>query len=92
MRSDDLYSVPVGLPILEDDQAAQHLRGMKVSSTLLVSTTGERVDLSAYPASVTPAQDSPTASGLRVGIKFQELAAVRLSACVFEISLTNFAI
>jgi len=50
MRSDDLYAIPVGIPVPKDDAAAAHLRGAKVPSMSLLSTAGERVDLSAYPA------------------------------------------
>jgi peroxiredoxin len=65
-RSDDLYSLPAGLPVPVDDGACAHLVGMRVPSVALRSTTGRWVDLSsldgrtvvyAYPRTGTPDHD-----------------------------------
>jgi peroxiredoxin len=48
-RSDDLYSLPKGLPVPIDDGACDHLPGLTLSSMPLLSTAGQRVDLAALP-------------------------------------------
>lgn len=69
MRSDDLYSVPPGLPVPTDDGACDHLPGRLVPSVLLPATDGTLVRLDsaatpwtvvyAYPRTGVPEQDSP---------------------------------
>ena len=69
MRSDDLYSVPPGLPAPHDDGACDHLRGLEVPSLELPSTDGRKIRLGeattkwtvvyAYPRTGVPTQDSP---------------------------------
>ena len=46
-RSDDLYSLPGGLPTPVDDGACDHLTGMRLPSIALRSTSGRLVDLAA---------------------------------------------
>ena len=67
-RSDDLYSLPPGLPVPVDDGGCAHLTGMSVPSVALPSTSGERVDLAAlrgstvvyaYPRTGHPDRDPP---------------------------------
>ena len=48
-RTDDLYALPAGLPVPEDDGAAAHLSGMRPPSVALRATDGGQVDLSALP-------------------------------------------
>ena len=48
-RSDNVYELPKGLPVPEDDGACAHLTGMKVPSIALRSTRGEEVNLSRLP-------------------------------------------
>jgi len=48
-RSDDLYSLPPGLPVPVDDGACDHLPGLRFPSLALPSTSGRRVDLAALP-------------------------------------------
>ena len=48
-RSDNLYQLPKGLPVPQDDGACAHLTGMRVPSAALPSTKGGTVDLSALP-------------------------------------------
>ena len=52
MRSDDLYKLPDGIPVPEDDGAADHLKGAKIPSVPLAATDGSTVDLSALPGRV----------------------------------------
>ena len=69
MRSDDLYSIPPGLPVPADDGACAHLPGLEVPALDLPSTDGRQVRLGtaptrwtvvyAYPRTGVPAQDSP---------------------------------
>jgi peroxiredoxin len=69
MRSDDLYSVPAGLPVPIDDGACEHLLGREVPPILLRATDDRwvRLDQSttrwtvvyAYPRTGVPNQDSP---------------------------------
>ncbi len=46
MRADDLYALPDGLPVPEDDGACDHLEGMRLPSVRLPATTGGAVDVS----------------------------------------------
>ena len=48
-RTDDLYALPAGLPVPEDDGAAAHLPGMRLPSVALRATDGGLVDPSALP-------------------------------------------
>jgi peroxiredoxin/predicted N-acetyltransferase YhbS len=48
-RTDDLHSLPPGLPVPVDDGACAHLPGAAVPPVALVATTGERVVLSRLP-------------------------------------------
>jgi peroxiredoxin len=69
MRSDDLYSIPAGLPVPEDDGAARHLVGASMPAVELPATDGSRVRLDrlgpqrtvlyAYPRTGVPDRDSP---------------------------------
>ena len=69
MRSDDLYSLPPGLPVPVDDGACAHLLGLKVPPIELPSTDGGMVRLGtaptrwtvvyAYPRTGVPTEDSP---------------------------------
>lgn len=68
-RSDDLGSLPEGLPTPVDDGAADHLRGMALPPLMLPSTSGRTVDLSqlgpgctvlyCYPRTGQPNEDPP---------------------------------
>src|ERR1700681_393150 len=44
-RSDDLYELPSGLPVPEDDGTCAHLTGMRMPSVPLPSTGGSLVDI-----------------------------------------------
>jgi peroxiredoxin len=46
MRSDDVYTIPPGLPVPLDDGAAAHLTGARLPALVLPSTAGGPVDLS----------------------------------------------
>ena len=68
-RSDNLYKLPIGLPVPEDDGACAHLTGMKMPAVELPATDGATVNLSAlpgwtvlycYPRTGRPDQSSPT--------------------------------
>ena len=48
-RTDDLHTLPPGLPIPVDDGACDHLPGMQLPPVPLRATTGEFVDLAALP-------------------------------------------
>jgi len=48
-RSDDLYSLPPGLPVPVDDGACDHLQGLRFPSIALPSTARRQVDLAALP-------------------------------------------
>jgi hypothetical protein len=48
-RSDNLYALPEGLPVPEDDGACDLLPGLRLPSILLPSTAGHQVDLAALP-------------------------------------------
>lgn len=67
-RSDDLYSVPEGIPRPVDDGACDHLPGLAVPSVVLASTDGTGVDLGAlrgrsvvycFPRTGRPDRDTP---------------------------------
>ncbi len=69
MRSDDLYSLPPGLPVPVDDSACDHLPGLLVPAVALPSTRGGTVRLDrptsrwtvvyAYPRTGQPDVESP---------------------------------
>jgi peroxiredoxin len=48
-RSDNVYELPKGLPVPQDDGACTHLASMRLPSVSLLSTRGNQVDLSALP-------------------------------------------
>ncbi|MES2563614.1 MAG: peroxiredoxin [Pseudomonadota bacterium] len=48
-RTDDLYTLPQGLPVPQDDGACAHLTGMKLPSIALRATNSAMVDLSRLP-------------------------------------------
>ncbi len=48
-RSDNLYELPKGLPVPEDDRACDHLLALRLPSVALQSTAGRRVDLKSLP-------------------------------------------
>jgi peroxiredoxin len=67
-RSDDLYSLPPGLPVPIDDGACAHLTGLAVPGVALAATSGDRIDLAsltgttviyAYPRTGHPDRDPP---------------------------------
>ena len=67
-RTDNLFTLPPGLPVPVDDGLARHLPGLRVASQSLLATTGEWVDLSllpgrtvvyCYPRTGLPDQDPP---------------------------------
>lgn len=67
-RSDDLYSLPEGLPVPTDDGACAHLLGARLPHVTLRSTRGRGVDVGAnpgltvfyaYPRTGVPDQDPP---------------------------------
>lgn len=45
MRKDNLYAVPEGLPVPQDDGACSHLRGTLLPKISLRTTSGQTVDL-----------------------------------------------
>jgi peroxiredoxin len=68
-RSDDLYELPSGLPVPEDDGACAHLTRMRLPSVQLRATGGGLVDISSlagravvycYPRTGRPDQELPT--------------------------------
>jgi peroxiredoxin len=68
-RSDNLYQLPKGLPVPQDDGACDHLEGMTLPPIGLPSTRGRVVDLSrltgttvvyVYPRTGRPDQEVPT--------------------------------
>lgn len=79
MRSDDLYSVPPGLPVPTDDGACDHLPGQLVPPVLLPATDGNLVRLDAaatpwtvvyaYPRTGVPDQNSPPGWNLIPGAR-----------------------
>lgn len=77
-RSDDLYLLPKGLPVPEDDGACAHLLGARLAAVALVSTRGRRVDVSAiagevvvyaYPRTGVPDRDPPAGWDLIPGAR-----------------------
>jgi peroxiredoxin len=69
VRSDDLYELPKGLPVPQDDGACKHLAGMTLPPIGLPSTRGRVVDLARlagttviyiYPRTGRPDQEVPT--------------------------------
>ncbi len=48
-RADDIYVLPEGLPVPQDDGACAHLTGLRLPSIRLASTAGRDVDLQALP-------------------------------------------
>jgi peroxiredoxin len=68
VRSDNLYELPKGLPVPQDDGACRHLPGMRLPRLSLTSTRARAVDLSAlsgrtvvyaYPRTGEPDKDPP---------------------------------
>lgn len=69
MSTDDYTSLPAGLPVPEDDGAADHLPGTALPSLALTSSTGGTADLArlaserlvayVYPRTGTPGEPSP---------------------------------
>ena len=68
-RADNLYELPKGLPVPQDDGACDHLEGMTLPPIGLPSTRGRVVDLSRlagttviyiYPRTGRPDQEVPT--------------------------------
>ena len=66
-RSDDLYTLPEGLPVPVDDGRCDHLPGTRLAAVALTSTGGGTVDLSTvqgtvvvycYPRTGRPDQES----------------------------------
>ena len=77
-RSDDLYSLPEGLPVPVEDGACAHLLGARLAAVMLVSTRGRRVDVSAivgrvvvyaYPRTGVPDHDPPAGWDLIPGAR-----------------------
>jgi peroxiredoxin len=69
VRSDNLYELPMGLPVPQDDGACDHLAGLRLPSIALPSTRGRAVDLAGlsgtaviyvYPRTGRPDQEVPT--------------------------------
>src|SRR5918994_58130 len=67
-RQDNIYKLPDDLPIPADDGACNHLPGMRLPSVLLMSTTGQAVNLAkisgrtvvyCFPRTGTPDKDHP---------------------------------
>jgi peroxiredoxin len=65
---ENIYEIPQGLPEPEDDGACDHLPGMQLPAVSLMSTAGDRVDLSTlggttvvycYPLTGRPDRDLP---------------------------------
>jgi peroxiredoxin len=68
VRSDDLLTLPAGLPEPVDDGAADHLPGMRLPPVALAATAGDRVELAGlrgrtvvycYPRTGRPDQELP---------------------------------
>jgi peroxiredoxin len=68
-RPDNVYKLPSGLPVPEDDGACAHLTGMKMPAVSLRATDGSAVNLSSlpswtvlycYPRTGRPDEPSPT--------------------------------
>lgn len=67
-RTDNLYELPPGLPVPQDDGACAHLPGLRLPRLALPSTAGASVDLAAlegrtivycYPRTGRPDQEVP---------------------------------
>src|SRR5688572_14710362 len=67
-RSDNLYQLPVDLPVPIDDGAARHLPGLRIPSLVLQSTSGRKINLSelnsrtivyCYPRTGRPDEEPP---------------------------------
>ena len=67
-RSDNLYELPQGLPVPEDDGACAHLAGLRMPAVRLRSTDDREIDMSGlpgrtiiycYPRTGRPDQESP---------------------------------
>jgi len=52
MSATDHFPLPAGLPVPEDDGAANHLRGMRLPSVPLPATDGRTIDLAALRGTV----------------------------------------
>ena len=48
-RTDDVYVLPTGLPVPQDDGACAHLAGLRLPALALRSTGAESVDVAALP-------------------------------------------
>ena len=68
-RTDDVMTLPQGLPVPQDDGACDHLAGKQLPTIVLASTGGRMVELSKlagttviyiYPRTGRPDQDLPT--------------------------------
>jgi peroxiredoxin len=68
-RSDNVYQLPSGLPVPEDDGACDHLTGRRLPALALKATGGGTVDLGAlagwaivycYPRTGRPDEEPPT--------------------------------
>lgn len=69
MQTDKLQSLPDDLPVPQDDGACDHLRGTRLPSIALMSTSGKSIDLSqddatwtvvyCYPRTGRPDQELP---------------------------------
>lgn len=68
MTDHDIITLPAGLPVPEDDGAANHLPGMRLPSVPLSATDGSTVDLATlsgrtvvycYPRTGRPDQENP---------------------------------
>ena len=77
-RSDDILHLPPDLPVPVDDGMASHLRGMRVATVPLLSTSGEWIDLSAlagrtvvycYPRTGRPDEEPPDGWNLIPGAR-----------------------
>jgi peroxiredoxin len=69
VRSDNLYELPQGLPVPQDDGACDHLTGMRLPAIALPSTRGRVVEVAGlagttviyvYPRTGRPDQEVPT--------------------------------
>jgi peroxiredoxin len=69
VRSDNLYELPQGLPVPQDDGACDHLTGMRLPAIALPSTRGRAVEVAGlagttviyiYPRTGRPDQEVPT--------------------------------
>jgi len=91
-RSDDLHSLPAGLPIPVDDGACGHLTGVELPDVLLPSTDGRSVGLRQvteewlvlyfYPRTGLPDQDPP--GGLEVWDAIPGARGCTPQACAYR--------